>query len=144
MSAQPETTVPEEEKSQDYTSRGIDFCYDTMEGILNNASVNGAYGEAIRTEFDQVIIPSAETINYAGYFIGTGSGPTNTGQGVGGAGGARILSRPVAVIVADKNGVEVKPVLDTSKISDHHPEHPGFHHRKLVGHGPGQKIHQTA
>jgi uncharacterized spore protein YtfJ len=39
------------------------------------------------------------------------------GNGGGGGGGGRIFSRPVAVIVASPQGVEVKPVLDTTKIA---------------------------
>jgi uncharacterized spore protein YtfJ len=53
--------------------------------------------------------------------IGT-SGDENTdkpsqGKGSGGGGGGRILSRPVAVVVASAEGVRVEPVLDVTKIA---------------------------
>jgi uncharacterized spore protein YtfJ len=38
------------------------------------------------------------------------------GSGVGGGGGGRILSRPVAIIIASPEGVRVEPVVDVTKI----------------------------
>jgi uncharacterized spore protein YtfJ len=39
------------------------------------------------------------------------------GKGSGGGGGGRILSRPVAVVIASPEGIRVEPVLDITKIA---------------------------
>jgi uncharacterized spore protein YtfJ len=42
---------------------------------------------------------------------------SGAGGGGGGGGGGRILSRPVAVIIADEDGVRVEPVFDRTKVA---------------------------
>jgi uncharacterized spore protein YtfJ len=39
------------------------------------------------------------------------------GKGNGGGGGGRILSRPVAVVIASPEGVRVEPVVDITKVA---------------------------
>jgi len=72
-----------------------------------------------------MIIPTAEVLCAFGFGIGSGSGSTSDenpekpsqGSGSGGGGGGRILSRPVAVVVASPEGVRVEPVVDITKIA---------------------------
>lgn len=99
---------------------------DTMEEFLAASDVSVVYGEPIEHD-DTVIIPTAEVLCVMGFGVGAGSGNgTGTeqdpnkpwqGSGSGGGGGGRILSRPVAVVVASPEGVRVEPVVDITKIA---------------------------
>lgn len=90
----------------------------TMDKFFQTAHVNSVYGAPVK-HGDTTIIPTAEVIAYSGFGVGGGggSGPEGTGGGSGGGGGGSALSRPVAVIVAGPEGVEVKTVLDLTKIA---------------------------
>jgi uncharacterized spore protein YtfJ len=46
-----------------------------------------------------------------------GTPTQNSGGGGGGGGGGRVLSRPVAIIIASPDNVRVEPVVDVTKIS---------------------------
>lgn len=102
----------------------LDVYQDTMEEFLAAADVRVVYGEPIQHE-DTLIIPTAEILCGLGFGVGSGVGTgtdANTekpsmGKGSGGGGGGRILSRPVAVVVASPEGVRVEPVLDVTKIA---------------------------
>lgn len=100
-------------------SRGIDFAEATMDRFLGTADISRAYGDPIQ-HGDHLIIPTAEVVAVMGFGGGSGGG---TGQesdnafGSGGGGGGNAFSRPVAVIVAGPNGVEVTPILDTTKVA---------------------------
>ncbi len=97
---------------------------DTMEEFLATADVSVVFGEPIQHE-DTLIIPTAEVLAGLGFGFGSGSGnsPEESdqkpaeGSGFGGGGGGRILSRPVAVVVASPEGVRVEPVIDITKIA---------------------------
>jgi uncharacterized spore protein YtfJ len=100
---------------------------ETMERFLETADISAVYGEAFHHE-DKAIIPTAEILCGMGFGVGSGggSGPANpdgkdgsngAGTGGGGGGGGRVLSRPVAVIVVSPSGVEVKPIVDVTKIA---------------------------
>ena len=74
---------------------------------------------------DIVIINAAEVIIGAGTGFGGGSGPApgptedepdQAAMGMGGGGGGFSHGRPVAAIVIGPGGVEVKPIVDTTKI----------------------------
>lgn len=108
-----------------------------IDKVLTTASVNAVYGKAVR-QGDTLIIPAAEVLSFTGFGMGEGNGPTpvmtkeDSGDasqagsqeevrgtpagGSGGGGGGQTFARPVAVIVAGPDGVEVKPVLDMTKI----------------------------
>jgi uncharacterized spore protein YtfJ len=97
---------------------------ETMEGFLQTAQISAVYGEPVYHE-ERVIIPTAEILCVMGFGVGSGggSGPagdasqSGSGTGGGGGGGGRVLSRPVAVIVSSPSGVEVKPIVDITKIA---------------------------
>jgi uncharacterized spore protein YtfJ len=103
---------------------GLEMVQDTMEEFLAAADVRAVYGEPIQHD-DTTIIPTAEVLS--GLFFGIGSGGgTGTdensgkpmgGSGSGGGGGGRVLSRPVAVVIASPEGVRVEPVIDITKIA---------------------------
>lgn len=92
---------------------------ETMEGFLQTANISSVYGEPVYHE-ERVIIPTAEILCFMGFGVGSGGGGASTenaGTGGGGGGGGRVLSRPVAVIVSSPAGVEVKPIVDITKIA---------------------------
>lgn len=115
-----ENTPKTEEKEIEIEDAGqaIDMTQETMEAFIETADVSKVYGDPIVHE-DTLILPAAEVLAAAGFGAGYGSGgPEEAGGAGGGAGGGgRTFSRPVAVIIADKNGVRVEPVVDPTKIA---------------------------
>jgi uncharacterized spore protein YtfJ len=103
---------------------GLDVFQDTAEEFLAAADVRVVYGEPIQHD-DTMIIPTAEVLCGMAFGIGSGSGTNadqnpdqpSQGSGGGGGGGGRILSRPVAVVVASPEGVRIEPVIDITKIA---------------------------
>ena len=93
---------------------------ETLERFIQTADVKAVYGQPIQNG-DTLIIPAAEVLCGMGFGIGAGNGPqtdnTPAPSGGGGGGGGRTFSRPAAVIVAGPQGVEVRPVLDVTKIA---------------------------
>ncbi len=122
--------VPAEEPEFDITTtlpKSMDLVKETMDNFLSAASVTAVYGDPVQSG-DSLIIPAAEIISGLGFGMGSGVGnntmkseegePTqNTGGGGGGGGGGRVLSRPVAVIIASPDGVRVEPVVDVTKVA---------------------------
>jgi uncharacterized spore protein YtfJ len=92
---------------------------ETLEKFLAVADVDMAFGQSIR-KADTTIIPTAEVFSIMGFGVGGGTSTRENGEkvngGGGGGGGGESFSRPVAIIVAGPDGVEVKPVIDTTKI----------------------------
>ena len=103
---------------------GLEVFQNTIEEFLATADVRTVYGEPIG-HGDTVIIPTAEVLCGLGFGIGSGGGTSteekqdqpSQGFGIGGGGGGRVLSRPVAVVVASPEGVRVEPVVDITKIA---------------------------
>jgi len=116
--------MTEEMETTPETEAGLERFQDTMEEFLAAADVRVVYGEPIQHD-DTTIIPTAEVLCGLGFGVGSGGGvgtdekteKPSQGFGSGGGGGGRILSRPVAVVVASPEGVRVEPVLDVTKIA---------------------------
>ncbi len=94
-----------------------------MERLLATADVAKVYAPPV-THGDRLLIPAAEVVAVAGFGMGSGSGwageragQPRRGGGGGGGGGGSSLARSVAVIVSSPEGVEVRPVLDFTKIA---------------------------
>lgn len=98
--------------------QAIDMIQETVETFLETADVSKVYAEPVEHE-GTLIIPAAEVVAGMGFGAGFGSGGPRDQDGGGGGGGAggQSLARPVAVIIADENGVRVEPVFDFTKIS---------------------------
>ena len=102
----------------------ISVIQETMGVFLDAATVESAYGEPIQNG-DTMIIPTAEVLALMGFGVGSGYGSgsagdeesSGTGGGSGGGGGGRVLSRPVAVVIASPEGVRIEPVFDMTKIA---------------------------
>lgn len=114
--------MSDETKEKSMGESSLEMYQDTMEEFLAAADVRVVYGEPILHE-DTMIIPTAEVLCGLGFGVGSGSGTSTEdpdkpaqGSGSGGGGGGRILSRPVAVVVASPEGVRVEPVVDVTKI----------------------------
>ncbi len=115
--------MTDEMKENPPVEAGLEMFQDTMEEFLAAADVRVVYGEPIQHD-DTMIIPTAEVLCGLGFGVGSGSGTSTDnpdkpaqGSGSGGGGGGRILSRPVAVVVASPEGVRVEPVVDVTKIA---------------------------
>jgi uncharacterized spore protein YtfJ len=129
MSDETPQNEPEEEiefTAGEFTagSQEIDVVQDTLNTFLDAASVDAVYGQPIKNG-ETLVIPTAEVMSVLGFGVGYGFGRSNedeergseTGGGSGGGGGGRVLSRPVAIIVASPEGVRVEPVVDATKIA---------------------------
>jgi uncharacterized spore protein YtfJ len=97
----------------------------TVEKLFSAADVEAVYAKPIK-HGDTLIIPAAEVFCSGGFGMGSGAGPHSAngegnydtpGSGSGGGGGGYSGSRPVAVIIADANGVRVEPVVDPTKMA---------------------------
>ena len=116
-----EISLTHSNKEPNPDAHGLEAVQETMDKFLAAASVNAVYSEPIQNG-DTLIIPAAEILSGIGFGMGSGSGPTEsdgsqTGGGSGGGGGGRILSRPVAIIIADSTHVRIEPVVDVTKIA---------------------------
>jgi uncharacterized spore protein YtfJ len=94
-----------------------------MERLLVTADVSKVYGEPV-LHGGVMILPAAEVLAIAGFGMGSGGGAAieqegrkSRGSGGGGGGGGRTLARAVAVVVSSSDGVEVRPVIDFTKIA---------------------------
>jgi uncharacterized spore protein YtfJ len=121
MNEENEPTAVEMDPQE--TIESLEIVQDTLERFLDAAHVDAVYGKPIENG-DTTIIPAAEVLSGMGFGIGQGSGSNledtgeeNRGSGSGGGGGGRVLSRPVAVIIASPRGVRVDPVIDVTKIA---------------------------
>lgn len=97
--------------------QAIDMVQETLETFLETADVNKVYAQPVQHE-DTTIIPAAEVVAGMGFGAGFGAGgPSLEEGGGGGGGGGKTFARPVAVVIADKNGVRIEPVMDPTKLA---------------------------
>jgi uncharacterized spore protein YtfJ len=90
-----------------------------LEQFVETASVEAVYGPPIQ-HGETLVVPAAEVLCAMGFGMGSGSGTDENqqgGGGGGGGGGGRVLSRPVAAIIIEKDQVRVEPVVDVTKIA---------------------------
>jgi uncharacterized spore protein YtfJ len=116
--AKVKEVVVEEELEPEVMEYGaLDYMQESIADLLSRADVSAAFGEPVE-HGETLIIPAAEVVAGLGMGVGRGSGGGEQGgQGDGGGGGGRAFSRPVAVIIAEPNGVRVEPVVDPTKIA---------------------------
>lgn len=100
--------------------------FDNAARLIDTARPSAVFAEPV-TSGDTVVIGAAEVLAGAAFGGGGGSSPATDGDGrplsetadnVGlGAGvGGFATSRPVAVIIIDRNGARVEPVVDVTKL----------------------------
>jgi uncharacterized spore protein YtfJ len=108
-----------EPASKSEPARAANRAGDVMERFLASADVAKVYAPPI-AHGDRLLIPAAEVFAAAGFGMGSGTGQVGAarrGGGSGGGGGGSTLARSVAVIVSSPEGVEVRPVIDVTKIA---------------------------
>lgn len=112
----------EEKATQEETEMMIsEMIRHNFDKFIDVASVENVYGKPVQKD-DALIIPTAEIMSGMGFGTGFGENPQGDGgkrsqTGGGGGGGGRVVSRPVATIIADRDGVRVEPVIDKTKIT---------------------------
>ena len=92
---------------------------DSMKTVFGEASPATVFSEPVEAG-DSLVITAASWERAGGFGFGTGEGnDPETGErggGGGGGGGGSSQGRPVAVIKVTPGGVEVRPVIDFTKI----------------------------
>lgn len=89
--------------------------------LLDTARPEAVFSAPVTAE-GRTVIAAAEVLVGAGFGGGGGSGPTSEGQsegentGMGAGVGGFAQSRPVAVVIIDRDGVRVEPVVDVTKL----------------------------
>lgn len=98
-----------------------------MDRLMASAEASKVFGQPVISG-QHTIITASEVVGGWGFGSGMGyGGPTSpedegskrggpAGAGGGGGGGGGSMGRPVAAIVVSADGVQVKPVLDLTKI----------------------------
>jgi uncharacterized spore protein YtfJ len=90
---------------------------ESLRSIFGESDPKTIFTEPERIGDSLVVTASAwERAGGFGFGTGYGSDDDQTGGGGGGGGGGTSQGRPVAVIRATDTGVEVKPVIDFTKI----------------------------
>ena len=91
---------------------------DGLERLFGAAS-SAAVFSAPHPVGDSVVITAVARERAGGFGFGGGSGPGDEatgGGGGGGGGGGSSVGRPVAVVRVGPDGIEVKPIIDVTKI----------------------------
>ncbi|MCL6431536.1 MAG: sporulation protein [Anaerolineae bacterium] len=105
----PEEMVPEADP--------ITLFFDAMTSAIG---VNTVFGEPVKAG-ERVLIPVAETSMGGGVGYGRGTDGEGEGRavrfGIGGGGGGGATTRAVAVIIAEPDGVTVRPIVDVGKLA---------------------------
>lgn len=113
-------TFEDDEDFTDYElDPGLESVNQALDRFMEIASVDAVFGDPYEHE-GTLIIPAAEVVSALGFGLGTGGAQSEEGNdagGSGGGGGGWNASRPVAVIIASKDGVRVEPVIDVTKVA---------------------------
>lgn len=89
----------------------------SLETLLGEVSAASVFSAPVTVGNDLVITAAAwERGGGFGFGAGGGDSPEGSGSGGGGGGGAGLQGRPVAVIRIGKDGIEVRPVIDYTKV----------------------------
>ena len=89
-----------------------------LENLVGPASPSTVFSEPLTVQ-DDLVFTAAAWERGGGFGFGAGQGgepDVGSGSGGGGGGGGGSQGRPVAVIRVGPGGIEVRPVLDFTKI----------------------------
>ena len=137
MNGTVDTLVPPAEKSGDMASdissqleRSQEQGVRVMEGLFAAARPGAVFGEPV-VSGEYTVITASEVSAAGGFGSGRGFGPATAGEttaegaprqvqlagggGIGGGGGSS--ARPVATIIIGPDGVQVKPIVDVTKLA---------------------------
>jgi uncharacterized spore protein YtfJ len=112
--------------TQDKVAESMSAVMDKTDRLFDTARPEAVFAEPVTVE-GRTIISAAEVMVFAGFGGGGGFGPASAGEdgapagasegaGLGAGVGGAAYSRPVAVIIIDKNGARVEPVVDATKL----------------------------
>jgi uncharacterized spore protein YtfJ len=89
----------------------------TLATLLGEVSASSVFSDPV-TAGNDVVITAAAWERGGGFGFGAGGGdsPEGSGSGGGGGGGGALQGRPVAVIRVGKDGIEVRPVIDYTRL----------------------------
>ena len=93
-----------------------------LEKLFGAAHTSAVYSEPIQ-QGSYTVITASEVMAGGGFGFGRGIGPadrdsaTASGAGGGGGGGGGSNARPVATIIIGPDGVQVKPIVDVTKLA---------------------------
>ena len=99
---------------EDAADRAAAATVEGLSAVFGEASTSALFSTPKQSGDDLIIVAGAW--ERAGGFGFGGGGRVGSDSGGGGGGGGASQGRPVAVIRVGQNGVEVKPVIDFTKI----------------------------
>jgi uncharacterized spore protein YtfJ len=88
-----------------------------LETLLGEVSASSVFSDPVTAGSDVVITAAAwERGGGFGFGAGGGDSPEGSGSGGGGGAGGGLQGRPVAVIRVSNDGIEVRPVIDYTRL----------------------------
>lgn len=94
-----------------------------IDRIVSGAGAASVFAEPVKSG-EYTVITACEVMHGGGFGFGSGSSPAaaarsagETEVGGGGGGGAGSRGRPIAAIVIGPDGVEIRPIVDATKIA---------------------------
>ena len=109
------------ESFQHHVSDTFDAVMARADRLFDTARPEAVFAAPVTIE-GRTVINAAEVLVGAGFGGGGGASPASEGQGEGenaamGSGvGGFAQSRPVAVVIIDRDGVRVEPIVDATKL----------------------------
>lgn len=103
-----------ENMTDDAVDKAANATVEGLAAIFGDASTSSLFSSPTKSG-DDLIIAAAASERAGGFGFG-GGGKVGSDSGGGGGGGGASRGRPVAVIRVGPNGVEVKPVIDFTKV----------------------------
>lgn len=103
-----------ENVNEDATQQASAAAVDGLAAIFGEASASALFSKPEKSGDDLIIVASAW--ERAGGFGFGGGGEAGGDSGGGGGGGGSSQGRPVAVIRVSPNGIDVRPVIDFTKV----------------------------
>ena len=92
---------------------------DAVGRLFGEASPRSVFSEPV-TVGDDIVITAAAWERFGGFGFGGGGGTGpqgEVGSGGGGGGGGSSTGRPVALVRIGPRGIEVKPIIDVTKVA---------------------------
>ena len=103
-----------ENETEDATTQAAAASVEGLAAMFGEASTSALFSKPEKSGDDLIIVASAW--ERAGGFGFGGGGRVGEDSGGGGGGGGASRGRPVAVIRVGPSGVEVKPVIDFTRV----------------------------
>lgn len=106
---------PSEPRQSTAESASEQMVADVFERMIATARTEAVFTPP-QTVDGRTVILAADVMCGLGFGSGGGHGPEGTGSGRGAGGGGGARSRPVAAIISSPEGIEIKPIVDATRI----------------------------